>query len=866
LPTVHCNDQCILVDGTPLQLISGAVHYFRIPRGQWRDRLEKCRNGGLNTIETIVPWNLHEPQPGQYNFTDSADLGFFLELCQEYGFYTIVRPSPYICGEWDNGGLPPWLLNRSGISFRRANPVFLAYVKNWYEHLLPIIAKRQHTRGGSVILVQIENEYGYFRDAQEAAYMDWLRDTLIELGTEVPLITCDSPGVGFLVPGAIKGANFGSGFTEGLQTLRHEQPDSLLFVSELWLAWFDHWHGQHNSRSGRDVANALREVLAAGGHYNFYMWCGGTNFGYFGGRTTTGEHGAFITTSYDYNAPIGETGVLTEKYAECRLVNCLAHSFSDFFATARAGSSTWAPSAESVTLSLRHNGQQEAYFLTNSSQEPACFYLQSESNTSPSQRWPEQDPLRLLGGDSMVLVWGIQLTERVCLQRVPFQILAKTSRDSSTCLILYGEEPLQSGTVTVAVDGVPSNYQVTIPQHDTALVLNIADASLVFITHQTAGHTFLVHDDSEELWRIDPHWGQNGTEPDTPDMTWSTADPITHLKRRAPSPSPRLLAQEWFGVWYGYLWYRTTFHATAEETPLILTAVHDRATVFVNGELQGTIGSFANFGHLLLRTRPGENELLILSDELGRYCFTSRLGERKGLTGQAYLGGEPVAQSHWQRISEGEFGWSTPWLPDRGVTVRITGKRSPVSFYVGDELVHHHRSIGDDDEFVELDITPWLRPSRPSLRMLVTNPDDPLPRLQACTYRLTGELTGPWDVFEGVVGETGEMTQSELVFSDLHWDTCGQDIGVATRPRLFRSVFDWERRDDARPLKLCMTGMHKGVVWLNGHHLGRYWSVGPQQALYVPEEYLRPRNTLIVFDELGCDPRGVHWMAQEHFL
>ncbi|CAL9418518.1 Beta-galactosidase [Actinosynnema sp. ALI-1.44] len=301
-------------DGRRHRVLSGALHYFRSHRAQWPRRLSVLRGMGLNTVETYVPWNLHEPRRGRYRDLDA--LGSFLDLAAAEGLDAIVRPGPYICAEWENGGLPWWL---SG-PLRCAHPDFLADVDAWFDVLIPEVAARQVTRGGNVVLVQVENEYGSY--GSDRAYLAHLRDGLVRRGIDVPLFTSDGGEALFLTGGMVDGAlatvNFGSDAAGQFGELRRHRPRDPLFCMEFWDGWFDHWGDRHVVRAPEDAAAALDEVLAAGASVNLYLAHGGTNFGFWAGANAGGEvhDGAYrpTVTSYDYDAPMDEAGNPTPKY------------------------------------------------------------------------------------------------------------------------------------------------------------------------------------------------------------------------------------------------------------------------------------------------------------------------------------------------------------------------------------------------------------------------------------------------------------------------------------------------------------------------------------------------------------------------
>lgn len=321
MPKFEIGRRDFLLDGKPLQIISGALHYFRVHPEQWADRIHKARLMGLNTIETYVAWNFHAPDPGRFDTTGGRDLGRFLDLVSAEGMYAIVRPGPYICAEWDNGGLPAWLYAQPGVGVRRDEPTYMTAVADYYASVLPIVAPRQVSRGGTVLAVQVENEYGAYGDDH-----DYLR-ALVRLirghDIDVPLLTCDQADDEMLTRGGLpelhRTATFGSRTGERLATLRRHQPTGPLMCAEFWNGWFDGWGGYHHTAPATTNAGDLDELLASGASVNLYMFHGGTNFGFTNGANDLGTY-APITTSYDYDAPLAEHGAPTPKYAAMREV------------------------------------------------------------------------------------------------------------------------------------------------------------------------------------------------------------------------------------------------------------------------------------------------------------------------------------------------------------------------------------------------------------------------------------------------------------------------------------------------------------------------------------------------------------------
>ena len=310
------------LNGKPFQIVSGAFHYFRTVPEYWRDRLEKLRNMGCNTVETYIPWNFHEPKKGEFLWDGMRDICRFMELTQELGLYLIVRPSPYICSEWEFGGLPAWLLKDRNMRLRCSYGPYLQAVREYYEVLIPKLVPYQIDRGGNIILVQIENEYGYY--GNDTAYLEFLRDTMRELGITVPFVTSDGPWSesGFRagqVEGALPTGNFGSDVVGQFEAMkRYIGEDRPLMCMEFWNGWFDAWGDEeHHTTEPEKVAKELEDLLRLG-HLNFYMFEGGTNFGFMSGRNNGCR--TSDVTSYEYDAPLTEDGQITRKYELCKEV------------------------------------------------------------------------------------------------------------------------------------------------------------------------------------------------------------------------------------------------------------------------------------------------------------------------------------------------------------------------------------------------------------------------------------------------------------------------------------------------------------------------------------------------------------------
>lgn len=313
-------DSVFLLDGRPFQIISGELHYLRIPRTYWKDRLLKAKAMGLNTVSIYTMWNAHEPRDGEWDFTGRQDVRRFIKLAQEVGLYVIFRPGPYVCAEWDFGGYPWWLLKDEDIKVRTADPAFMKASKDYIMHMGEQVADLQIANGGPIIMVQVENEYGSFGD--DKAYEREIAKYMKEAGFTVPFFTAD--GGWALENAALKGILPGlNGISNPVKLKelvnKFHGGKGPYFVPEFYPGWLDHWGEEFQRVPTDSVVKDVKRLLDAGVSVNLYMWHGGTNFGFTAGANYTKERPIQPDlTSYDYDAPLSEAGVPTDKYMALR--------------------------------------------------------------------------------------------------------------------------------------------------------------------------------------------------------------------------------------------------------------------------------------------------------------------------------------------------------------------------------------------------------------------------------------------------------------------------------------------------------------------------------------------------------------------
>lgn len=308
------------LNGQPFKILSGAIHYFRIDPDDWYHSLFNLKALGFNTVETYVPWNAHEPHKGQFDFSGRLDIERFIQTAQSLGLYMIVRPSPFICAEWEFGGLPAWLLEEN-MRIRSSDPAFIKTVSQYYDRLLGILTRYQVDQGGPILMMQVENEYGSY--GEDKTYLRSVRDLMKEKGVTCPLFTSDGPWRATLRAGTLieddvfVTGNFGSkasyNFAQMQEFFDEHGKKWPLMCMEFWDGWFTRWKEPVIHRDPEELAEAVHEVLELGS-INLYMFHGGTNFGFMNGCSARGTLDLPQVTSYDYGALLNEQGNPTEKY------------------------------------------------------------------------------------------------------------------------------------------------------------------------------------------------------------------------------------------------------------------------------------------------------------------------------------------------------------------------------------------------------------------------------------------------------------------------------------------------------------------------------------------------------------------------
>lgn len=317
--TFEIGDKTFVLNGKPMVIKAAEIHYTRIPAEYWEHRIQMCKALGMNTICIYAFWNIHEQEPGKFDFKGQNDIAQFCKLAQKHGMYIMLRPGPYVCSEWEMGGLPWWLLKKKDIEVRTNDPYFVERTRLFMNEIGKELAPLQITKGGNIIMVQVENEYGAY--ATDKEYIANIRDIVRNAGfNDVPLFQCDWSST-FQRNGLddlLWTINFGTGanIEQQFKSLQEARPNTPLMCSEFWSGWFDHWGRKHETRDAGVMVSGLKDMLDRNISFSLYMTHGGTTFGHWGGANS--PRYSAMCSSYDYDAPINEAGQTTPKYFKVR--------------------------------------------------------------------------------------------------------------------------------------------------------------------------------------------------------------------------------------------------------------------------------------------------------------------------------------------------------------------------------------------------------------------------------------------------------------------------------------------------------------------------------------------------------------------
>ena len=910
---IEADARGFVIEGKRTFLVSAGVEYARIPRALWRDRLLRLKRAGFNCVEVYTFWNWHEPKDGRFLFTADHDLNAFLRLVREMGMYAIPRVGPYYCAEWDSGGYPLWLRFKPGVRVREHNAQFEKYVDRFFDHLLPIVVNNQVSRGGAVVLVQLENEHpdGWGTENLNNPYFRHIREKALSLGLEVPYF--------------FSGVHHSSDPVGNTAVLDSASRPNPWFSTEFWSVWYDRYSSGEREAAEYD-RRTWKIISRGGGGYNYYMAHGGTNFAY----TNNNEDAA----CYDYGAAVGQTGDLRPVYYRFKRAGWFARSFAEVLENATDASAAHAGLAANpaVHVTARRSPAGTIAFLDNPGSAPAQTALRDVSGEPLTL-----SPVTLAPGEIMPVLLNVAVAPGIRLERGAVRTLGMFRQGGVTTLVVYG--PAGSSTelvfraggkrsvVPVAFrDGAPSLIPGATSGSERVRILAVSEGGVDHTWWVDAGTSgYLVYGPSLagearlERGRLrlttERQWSAGGTSPvlaygegDTPlrltseKVTGERASrlPLTAWSwREAAAPAAaRFDDHSWLrgenapsmgadGDGSADAWYRATVHVPeAGAYTLHADGGGDRALAFVDGQPSGG-GPFRS-GEMELRLPTGTHTLALFMAHDGRDKLFNHLGpidtvDAKGLRGVVTLrkGGLPTLANWrvhpapggartappsadaagWRPYTVGAdafnkrrgFAWfqSTLALPAgfTSATLHFRSVDDNATVFINGREVARHE--GWNDPF-DVPVTAAAGGAPVTVSVLVENTDN------------TGGLGGPVTVV--LLGSGVRVTGWRLRGGPGNpdavdgWKSLSGSL-AADRPRFYRSHFTWQPPAESgpRPMWRVVTqGLGHGSVWVNGHNLGRYPETVPVNGLYVPECWLRRgENTLVIFDEDGKGPNAV---------
>lgn len=903
--------QSFMLDGRRIWLVSGSIHYSRVPREHWAARIHAAKQAGLNTIETAVFWARHEPRQGQFDFTGDNDIRKFIEIVAEAGMYCILRPGPFVGTGYDMGGLPPWLVGVPNIHFRTASQPFLEACSKYITALSQQIRDLQVTspgKGGPIVLIQNESAWTCGHDDLAHSYLGELMRYFRESGITVPAV--NSNDLWQSMEGEIDGW---TGFDDllphlrQLSVVRENQPR---IVVDFRVGRSDTWgHPLEGSKTPQRVMRRLVEVLAAGGQYNISPFFGGTNFGFTGGRLA-GVPDGFITTSSDRDAPLNEVGLPAASYSAVRRVSTFASRFARILShiDPRRSAVSLHPGAVARTTPPKPDtGAALSVVHASGSQGSVVFVFGDESGTMKSQpgalllpdgtsvpfdlgsqpaAWFLQDA-RISGrahvdymnlsafaivGRVMVCVGPAGTRGIVSINGSPLEVDVPKGKSPTTTehegilLVIASDEQLEtihleSDAVLIGVAGIQRTGEVIpLPDHKTYLRI---DADAKSVTHKVPNGAP----------KAPPAPRKKGG-PSYKLSDWS----IAHLTEFADGSSARYASitgptnLNALGASYGYGWYRARFKGpSAKKHHILFPGGGDRLHLTLDGEPAGVVGRGPGAFHEgVLTLKKAPHNLVILAENLGSPAAGIELGTPAGVPNDAWsvvpikadkpkiVHADPVDLMAFKaplwHVHKGDttdaarLTWTIAHKRKTPIFVRLAPVAGAGLVLLNGTPIHYFER--SSRALIYIDAEKLTRGN--NLLQIALN---------TSTEQHVNELSHAVTLYEGVENLT---SKAEWAFAS--WDppspgafgTPGPKDRRDHGPVWWRAMFHADEGDE--PVWFEAAGLTKGQIYLNGKHVGRYFVATPDGKAVPPQvRYLLPRpwidttgpNELMIFDEHG---------------
>jgi hypothetical protein len=911
---VAYDGKCLTIHGLDILVFSAAFHYFRCPKALWEDRFLKIRKAGFNAVETYIPWNWHEREEGKCDLTDLDD---WLKMAAKHGFYTIVRPGPYICAEWEGGGHPAWLAGR-GINWRTDSEACIKWSRHWYEKVMPVVAAHQITRGGRLIMVQVENEYEYAQttDDIKRTYVSALYEAAREYGIDVPIFTCRTPVIWDRENPEMKKMfdtytfypwwNFGWMETN-LADLRVKQPDAPLMIMELQGGWFTEIGGKfdrHTELDGKQVDALAKTVLGAGvTGLNYYMFFGGTHPGYWGMPSAT--------TSYDYAAPLTEPGGLWEKWYSVKLLGDFIATFGPILAKSEALAGGHAD-APGVSTFLRRNGEAVFAFLRNDTEEGKDVRFDFPTECHRPSIHTHLAPRQFKVFPTTVSIG------RLVIERCSAQIQS-IQRRGNRWIMLLADEP---GTYDLAVriqDGLIESkihWDATgrVTQVHPRLVVwgqSPDQAKRTWAVETPSGPAmistgaYLLRDDSSDeagmTLTLETRPGETALRALLP-----AAKPAVKELRLQTKPlpagiiSPSTLEASaedlrggdgWTACdlkplhelgWHksGFIRYRSEFEWKGEKGIAVSTFAADNPVVSINGKPVGRLSGSEMLGSASLEglVHDGKNTIEVLIENRGRTKFGEGMEESKGLKRVDLLPswrpdrrlddwkyslegekapeeGNPAASdgfdaSFWKDIRLGATEMENLQDYNGWIWARTTLNLDEADVAAGSPLLHFEGVRGSLKVFVNGrnvggrrhenewygDLKGLLKAGSNVIMFGVEKSGlfGGIWRPIGISFTGEGNQVGGWEFVPGLTRMPGSLGSGEWASA-----SAGQP-GSSASLAWYKSSFNIPAFEGWHiPWKLNCEAEGGARIFLNGEHIGCYFTAGPQKQFYLPECYIK---------------------------
>jgi beta-galactosidase len=921
MPNVTFNGQCFVVDGRRVWTLGASMQYTRIPPDQWVDRLADARQAGFNTIETACPWMVHEPRRGRFHFEGAADVRGFVEACAAERMRVILRPGPFVGGGFDGGGIPNWLLEDPDVALRESGEAFLDGAGRYFRKLFGELSELQVTKSGPILLVQIE--HGWMCDNHDEAerYLRELTRIVRECGISVPLINANNLWTEPV--GTIDTWRGDDDLLVNLRQLRSVQPNAPRLVRCFETNAIQAWGQPERERMTAEVVlRRMAEILAAGAQPIVTPFHGGTNFGFLPGRLP-GPDGGPITTSAAIGAPLGEAGERGETYNQIRRLVTFADQFSHVFADldpdyqpvaldpgeiehaagARKSGTRRSPDRRTSSMSivpLRGAGGRVIFAFSDGSVRATTLLLDH------GVRLPIDLGKQAVG-------WYVLDVDLRGRGRLDYSNLCPLGVLESGVAVLYGP---QRSEAIVSINGTP--LQINVPSGNKPLVVEHQGVHLVICNQKQIDATYL---DEHRIYVGIRGFDRLGTP--LPAAGWTKAVSIgsdgslstvsfdeevsgrTRRTRRsiglsawqaataesytsggspryASLPGPQTLPE--CGAPVGYGWYRLQLKASATKKMQVhAPQAADRMHLFVDGEPACSLGEGPGVeaGPCELRLTKGERVLTALVDNIGRFADGNDLGRRTGLFGHIYEvkslrttkpkevdapAVDPflirrfiIGASRVHKSDSIQVEWAFTHARKAPVLVDVNGATAHGTFVLNDVPIHYY--AGDtgacrDRLLLEPATLDAFKRGRNVLRFAPDVGQNGAAKdiikhttIYECANALTDNASWSFAKWEAPTASS---------FEDVSQNAASRYKG---QPCWWRCTFDAGELTD--PLWFETAGLSKGQAFINGHHLGRYFTststgraVGPQDRLLIPSSWVNEdrSNELLIFDEHGFSP------------